>query len=149
MAIGAKIQVTGYITQDKFLLGRKLSEIERLLGFQPGRLSQGATFIKLTELPKAGQFNLAGYSMTAEHRHATPRGLDVVKLKSLAFAQWTLSGRDRLIKVVPAIAHDRLMDPDEQYPPGEGVPQWKLLDPMSGVIVAQPKTSSEKYIPSN
>ena len=79
MPIGTPMQVRGYVTQDKFLMGRPLSELERYLGFQSGRLSRGATFIKLTQLPKDGEFELAGYSMTAAHRHETPKDLDIAR----------------------------------------------------------------------
>ena len=63
--------------------------------------------------------------------------------------RWTLSGPDRLVKVLPGIAHSEEIDPDEQYPPGYGVPQWRLLVPLPGAVVAEPKTSTEKYIPAN
>ena len=132
MTIGSAVEVRGYVTQDKFLRGRTLSTLERYLGFAAGRLRLGATFVKLTRLPTEGEFELAGYSMTAQHRHVTPSGLDVHKLKMHAMARWTLSGADRLIKVIPAIVHDPGISADDQYPPGDGVPQWRLLTGVPG-----------------
>ena len=131
------------------MAGRTLSVLERYLGFREGRLRLGATFVKLTRLPAEGEFELAGYSMTAQHRQVTPSGLDVHKLKRQAMSRWTLAGPDRLIKVIPAVEHDPNIDPDDQYPPGDGVPQWRLARGVSipGIIVAEPATASDKYRP--
>jgi hypothetical protein len=63
--------------------------------------------------------------------------------------RWTLFGPDRLVKVLPGIAHSEEIDLDEQYPPGYGVPQWRLLVALPGAVVAEPKTSTEKYVPAN
>ena len=123
MAIGHITKVTGYITKDKFLVGRPLSVLERFLGFHQGRLSRGATFVKLNRLPLEDEFELAAYSITAEHRLVPPTGLDISKLKKIAISTWRLSGPDRLIKVIAGIAHDRNLTNDDQYPPGAGVPQ--------------------------
>lgn len=35
-------------------------------------------------------------------------------------------GSDRLIKVIPMIGHSPNMSDDYQYPPGSGIPQWKV-----------------------
>ncbi len=60
--IGDKVSITGYITQDKFVIGRTMPEIEAILGFHEGRLAQGATFAKLISLPKVGEFELAAFT---------------------------------------------------------------------------------------
>jgi hypothetical protein len=39
---------------------------------------------------------------------------------------FTTAGTNRLVKVLPNTPHSELMNYDEQYPPGHGVPQWKL-----------------------
>ena len=57
MNVGDLISIDGYFTQDKFLAGRTLSEIERALGYQKGRLAHGAFFAVLMELPN--DFELA------------------------------------------------------------------------------------------
>jgi hypothetical protein len=147
--IGAAKDVTGYVTQDKFLIGRTLAELESYLGFHKGRLARGATFVKLTRLPTDTEFELAAFSMTAAHRYAAPTGLDITKLKDLARSAWDLSGPNRLVKVLPGIAHDPTMADDDQYPPGQGVPQWRIKRdrPVPGIIVAEPKTSLDKYKP--
>jgi hypothetical protein len=149
MSTGDLIEVNGYVTKDKFLVGRTLKEIEGYLGFHTGRLSAGATFVKLTRLPSVGEFQLAAYSMTAAHRHATPPELDISKLKSLAMESWKLVGGDRLIKVMPTVRHNPGMSDNEQYPPGAGVPQWRIMPAVRipGIIVAEPKTAADSYKP--
>jgi len=143
-------RVSGYITQDKYLIGRPLSVLEQYLGFHRGRLARGATFVKLNRLPLEDEFDLAGYSMTAEHRHVPPSGLDITKLKRMAISSWRLSGPDRLIKVFAGIEHDRSMKDDDQYPPGAGVPQWKIRrdKPIDGTIVAALSTMNQIYKPA-
>ena len=51
MKIGESISVSGYITKEKFIAGRTLAEVEKILGFHPGRLSQGMAMAVLMELP--------------------------------------------------------------------------------------------------
>lgn len=151
MAVGDRIEkVTGYVTQDKYLVGRSLGTLERYLGFHEGRLAHGATFVRLDRLPTSDEFELAAYSMTAAHRHVMPSGLNVSKLKALAMSRWTLSGPDRLVKVLATIRHDDTMSNDDQYPPGSGVPQWRLLPDRSaikGTVVAVVHTRSDIYRP--
>jgi len=148
MAIGDPVPVTGYVTQDKFLMGRSLKVIEAYLGFQECRLALGATFIALERCPSL-KFELAAYSNTAQHHHTSPPGLDISKLKSLAVGRFTSFGPDRLIKVIPTIGHNPQMDEEQQYPPGYGVPQWRINknNPIPGRIVAEPKTRTDLYKP--
>ena len=75
--IGDKIEIRGFVTQYKYLGGRTLFQMESLLGFQSGRLSNGA-----------------------------------------------------------AKAHDPKLSDDIQYPPGQGIPQWKLTRPIPGRVAA-------------
>lgn len=149
MTIGDKIStIKGYVTQDKFLVGRSLEEIERVLGFHTGRLSRGAVIAKLTSLPGPDEFELAGYSITPGHRHVVPAGLDQQKLKGIAITRWSLAGPARLVKVMPHTNHDPRMDADDQYPVGAGVPQWNLQRLFEGVVVAEPATWSVTYRPA-
>ena len=50
MNIGDTISVRGCITKEKFLLRRSLRDLERILGFHPGRLSRGITVAALLRL---------------------------------------------------------------------------------------------------
>ncbi len=136
LSFGAKTQVSGYVTKEKFLKGRTLDEIERTLGYHPGRLANGATFLKLDRVPKPGEFSLAGYSQVADHRATPPTGIDVDKVTQMAAASFSADGGDRLVKVFPAIGHDAAMANDDQYPPGAGCPQWKLTAKIDATVVA-------------
>jgi len=125
--IGDLVFVSGYITKDKFLVGRPLSQIGRDLGIGANRLTKGATFVKLNRLPMPNGFETAAYSITAEHRYQPQSGLDMNRLKRLAYESWKLGGLERLVKVRPTIRHDPEQGLDLQYPIGTGVPQWKIL----------------------
>ena len=57
-------EVRGYVTQEKFIRGRNLTEIEKILGLPEGELKEGANFMRLERLPAAGEFELRGYTNT-------------------------------------------------------------------------------------
>ena len=147
MPVGDRRDVRGYVTQDKFIAGRPMAEIERNLGFHAGRLAKGALFIRIDRLPLAHEFELAAYSMTAEHHYTPPTNLDIAKLKTLAMRAWTLAGPDRLVKVIATIGHDSSMTNDDQYPPGQGVPQWKITTLVPGTVVCEATSGADVYRP--
>ncbi|HTA68618.1 MAG TPA: hypothetical protein VK776_10085 [Bryobacteraceae bacterium] len=136
MNVGDIVSVSGCITKEKFIAGRTLAEIEKILGFRAGRFAGGIAVVVLTELPGLQQFDLAAYSNVATHRHRTPAGLNIDKLKADAKASWATTGFERLVKVRPAVGHDEKMDPDIQYPPGQGAPQWIAKVLLRGKVVA-------------
>src|SRR5579883_1982374 len=138
MIIGEKISVTGFVTQYKFIAGRVLGEIGRSLGYDRGRFMRGATFATLDRLPTLDEFNPRGYSQVADHRYFAPSGVDPAVLGRMAVANWSLFGPNRLIKVFPALPHDEDKDSDFQYPPGLGVPQWRIKRdrPIPATVVA-------------
>lgn len=126
MKAGEQIQVTGCFTQFKFVAGKPLKELERLIGYHPGRLDRGATLLELLVLPQENQFELFGYSNVATHNFRFPAGLDAEVLKREARKTWATQGPDRLVKVLPASGHNPSLDPDVQYPHAAGIPQWAL-----------------------
>ena len=149
MQVGELTWVSGYVTKEKFIKGRRLVEIERILGYHAGRFAQGATFITLNHLPSVNEFELAAYSNVAEHRYQQPAGLDILKLKTLAAESWSAAGFERLVKVRPGIEHNKDMPPDLQYPPGDAAPQWKLTVVLPGIVVAVVNTYPDgRYQPS-
>lgn len=140
--------VRGCITQEKYIKGRTLSELENILGFHAGRLSQGATIAALLQVPTKSQFNLLGYTQVAEHKinQEAFKGLDTDKLKDLLLREiFTTVGINRLVKVIAKTEHSKAMSDDEQYPPGWGVPQWKLTAEMPAQVIAELKPG-ERYI---
>ncbi|GAA4737595.1 hypothetical protein [Flavisolibacter ginsenosidimutans] len=141
------LTVRGCITQEKYIKGRTLSELESILGFHTGHLAQGATITALLQVPTKSQFNLLGYTQVAEHKISKEafNGLDTDKLKDLLLREtFTTVGINRLVKVIAKIAHSKDTT-DEQYPPGWGVPQWKLTAEMPAQVIAE-LNSGERYI---
>jgi len=136
MVVGQNIAVRGFVTKQKYLAGRSLLELESLLGFHAGRLATGATIAALDRFPQAREFETRGYSQVADHRHATPPGLDMAVIKRLAMAAWAPGGPDRLVRVIAVTKHNADMEDDDQYPPGKGVPQWKLVESIPATVIA-------------
>jgi hypothetical protein len=132
MRIGEEATVMGFVTQLKFLNGRTLLQIEGLLGFHGGRLAAGATIFALARLPNIEEFETQGYSQVAGHRHRPPAGLDPLALRKMAMRAWTLTGGDSLVN-------------DAQYPPGRGVPQWKLTRLIPARVVAVLQQYNETF----
>lgn len=139
MHLNESIQVRGCITQEKYVKGKTTRELERILGFKAGRLQPGFVMAALEQIPNNDQFDLLGYSQVAGH-HFSPeatKGLDVDKLKTMVRTEvFALAGLNRLVKILPNAPHQIYMSNDEQYPPGLGVPQWKLVKPVYAKIVA-------------
>jgi hypothetical protein len=133
MNINEMIEVRGCITQERYIKGRSLPELERLLGFAKGRLDKGIVVATLIQLPNINQFELLGYTQVAEHKFKSidPTKLDVAKLKKMVLREaFTLVGNKRLVKVIANTPHNAKVDNDTQYPPGQGIPQWKLTSPL-------------------
>lgn len=136
MNVGDTVQTRGYITKLKFIAGRDLGYLERILGFHAGRFSNGVWVMKLDRLPLIAEFEVKGYSMVAEHRFAEPSNLNMSRVKQNALESWKTSGPDSLVKIRPEMAHEAGMEPDVQYPPGLGAPQWKLIAPLPATVIA-------------
>ena len=136
MNVGDVTAVSGCFTKEKFIAGRSLGEIERTLGFHSGRLANGIAVVAPQELPDLSKFDLAAYSQVATHRFQTPTGLNIEKLKIEARASWTITGFERVVKVLPVTRHNASLDPDVQYPPGQGAPQWISRVPLKAKVVA-------------
>lgn len=135
----------GFVTQLKFLNGRTLLQIEGLLGFHGGRLAAGATIFALARLPNIEEFETQGYSQVAGHRHRPPAGLDPLALRKMAMRAWTLTGGDSLVKLTPQTQHNEAIANDAQYPPGRGVPQWKLTRLIPARVVAVLQQYNETF----
>lgn len=136
MNVGDSAFISGYVTKDKFIRGRTLEEMEQILGFRKGRFQQGVYVLALDRLPTQSEFQLAAYSMIAEHHFKTPTDLNIDKIKQNAAESWALTGGDRLVKVRTVAPHDPKLDLDIQYPPGKGAPQWKLTASIPATCIA-------------
>lgn len=143
MTLHEILKIKGCITQEHYIKGKTVSEMERILGFEKGRFQNGITVLALIQMPEAHQFDLLGYSQVAGHKfnNASLKGMDVKKLKEMVVKEaFTLAGVKRLVKVIPNTPHNHLVDNDIQYPPGLGVPQWKLTGKVSARVVATLKS---------
>ena len=139
MNINEMIEVRGCITQERYIKGRSLAELERLLGFAKGRLDKGIVVATLIQLPNINQFELLGYTQVAEHKFKKidPTKLDVNKLKEMVLKEaFTLVGNKRLVKIIANTPHNTKVDNDTQYPPWQGIPQWKLTSAMPTRVAA-------------
>jgi hypothetical protein len=128
----------GFITRERWLIGRTSRQMARLLGFSLDRMALGARVYALKRLPRNDEFQFAGYTHWPNGepkggREVLPpnwiaidakwmRGPDE-RRKDLVRSTWTQTGPDRLVKVVPNIAHK---EGETKYPPGDGVEQWRL-----------------------
>jgi hypothetical protein len=125
--------LSGYITQEKYIRGRSLAEMESLLGFNMGRLKAGAAVYAFTRIPRADEFELRGYTYLPDGGGAVgklAKDLDLNRLKEILRTQvWSVCGLDRLVKVVSVIDWGG-------YPMGLGVPQWELTKPVDAVLVS-------------
>ena len=131
------VALGGFFTVQLYLQGQKLAEIESRLGFDRSRLAQGAWFVTPIGLPGPNDFDLAGYSQVAGHRTREQYGelnspvndlekAAYLQKKKNAMATWALHGQKRLIKVIPMTGHSLNMSDNYQYPPGSGIPQWRI-----------------------
>ncbi len=139
LSINNYISVTGFITQEIYLKNKSLRDIERLLGFQWGRLNEGLIVAALVQIPEDSQYELAGYSQVAGHKFndGSLKKLDERKLKEILRKEvFALSGNKRLVKVIPNSPHKSSISADLQYPPGLGIPQWKLTRPVTAKVIA-------------
>lgn len=74
-------QAYGYITTEKYVLGKTPAELERILGFRQGAFDQGVKIHPLEEIPKPDQFELRGYSQQ-------PQGLDPANIDPDSLADY-------------------------------------------------------------
>jgi hypothetical protein len=61
----------GFVTCYKFIRGRKLDEVEQILGLRKGELSTGAYLHEFVTLPTEDQFELKGYSQCPDGQNWT------------------------------------------------------------------------------
>jgi hypothetical protein len=64
---GHVIPVGGCVVSAKFVLGRPLATIEKILGLKPGELSGGGALLRLNRFPGPNEFDLAGYTNVAAY----------------------------------------------------------------------------------
>jgi hypothetical protein len=121
--------MTGFFTKARFLRRQPASELERRLGYAPGRLAKGWWLLFLEQMPTPDDFEFMGYSYMSggvSQGHVRPGPTAEQELKAGKYDVFRLAGPDRLAKVVPIGGESGSMP----YPPGSGFPQWKLIQPL-------------------
>ena len=83
----------GYITCYKFVAGRTLADVERLLGLPASELGGGAYLYEFMRLPAAPEFELRGYSQCPDGNEWKP---DSKYPAGLGVPQWQV-GRQAYI----------------------------------------------------
>ncbi len=154
LAVGSLIRRKGFFTR-RLMLGSLSNgvELERRVGYQPGRLRYGWYVLTMKErVPTPNEFVFGGYThfsggrIQGHEKDPAKRGphmddslramrIDVEYLKRQQVQSFVLDGPERLIKIVPALSD---LDSEEAaiqagkywHPDPSPVPQWQLTAPM-------------------
>lgn len=146
--LGLTKMLCGNVTTLKWIGPRAPPEVERSVGYRPGRLKMGY-FIALLRKPlNVDDFDLAGITLRSGGRLGLPeatRRLDekrpTVKssilerdgeaaynaLKQTAMAYMTIRGGDRIAKVLPLERLGDNFNPAHEFPMGGGGAQWNII----------------------
>jgi len=137
----SSIVIRGFFTSQRWVRGKNLSQLEQLIGYRAGRLAfHGAEVYALTRVPDNWEFDVKGYTNSSGGMKTDPNWEKAEKMASAYYAKtgvrssetvlrdnaratMTVTGSDRLIKIKPL-----LDDPNDTYPPGAGIPQWRVSD---------------------
>lgn len=157
LTVGAPSILSGNVTTLIWIGPRDRDDIERNLGYGPGRLDDGYWVCLLkdrlgpqdfeffgTTLRSGGKLSLPGTSDAADNLRVrvhdeilSSRGAaGYTELQQHALAQVPDKGPDRIAKVIPARGHDASLTPDRQYPMGGGGLQWDIRKPGKSFLVA-------------
>jgi hypothetical protein len=149
LSLHARVRKTGFVTKALFLRGRTTKELEARLGYAAGRLEGGYWLLFLEQMPTPEDFEFMGYSQMSGgiplgHLHPPggrtaeqsliADGMDMSRLKKKVIREtFRIDGPERLAKVIP-------LDPAQgpmPYPPGSGIPQWRIVEPGLNFRVAE------------
>lgn len=141
----AQRPMSGYFTLLKYVLrARSLEHLEELAGYRRGRLSaKGLLIYRFLRVPEITEFEVRGSTITPEHkwnaedakvrlaelakvaayhRNTGVPSFDEIQRKN-ARETMDVSGDNTPVKLYPLDSLD-----SEVYPPGHGIPQWRLTD---------------------
>lgn len=149
-AAGVFLKAKGFVTRLIFVINRPARALEDAIGYHRGRLDQGWSLLLLKEPVSPGDIALAGYSHFSGGRIGHPRHgstrptveaeaarwLDLDRVKTSLAESFVLEGPERIVKLIPASAHDPGMAEPEQYPVGRGIPQWILTREKTFIVAA-------------
>lgn len=157
--VGEVQSLKGDFSKALYYRGQPASEVERRIGYRAGRLRDGWWLMFLVELPTADQFEYRGYSHMSggiaqghlPENRGGPTAESILRSAGVNLTGATyqkqgkkhdtianvfrLSGPERLAKVRPVAREHG--DPDiADYPPGIGIPQWTLIQPLRWIAAA-------------
>ena len=136
----------GYFSKAVHYRRQPPDELERRIGYSAGTLREGYWLMFLTRMPGVGQFEVRGYSHLPDGKEVGGRLNAEERLRAegynlsgtsyqrkgikhmLVEEVFRLVGADRLAKIRPVRRGD--------YPPGSGIPQWALTEPLPFVAAA-------------
>ena len=138
LVFGSRHAMKGVFAQASALRSHSPVELERRLGYAPGRLAEGWTLLFLEQMPAPEDFELMEFARMSPgppgrlavragksaREILAESGGDMLQLKQKTIAEkFRLSGPDRLARIVP------VSDPNGPmpFPPGGGAPQWQLV----------------------
>jgi hypothetical protein len=164
MALGTSVAAKGCLTRLIDMVNRHPSELEDLVGFHRGRLTQGFHVLLLRQHLLPDDFEFFGYTYMSGGRIGLPSNIPAVenarpkvqdallkeigskdlKERKASFASSIrLQGRDRFVKIIPYIEHSKSMNAADQYPASKlGITQLNLLVPKFFLAAADVKGSN-------
>lgn len=144
--------MSGYFMMLKYILrARSFEQLEDLAGYRRGRLSaKGALIYRFLRVPEITEFEVRGSTITPKHKwdaeDAKIREAELAKVAAYhrvtkvpsfdeiqrrnARETMDVSGDNTLVKIYP-LDWQPVDDKPEGYPPGHGIPQWRLTDDTS------------------
>jgi hypothetical protein len=138
----------GDVTTLNWLGPRPPASLAQNLGFNPARLAAGYWMVLLYSPLNVGDFEFSGTTLRSGGRLGLPaatgaadklrprvhdqimaeRGADgYKKLQAQVLSSVTITGPNRIAKVIPETRHDASAAPNIQYPMGGGGLQWTLI----------------------
>lgn len=158
LVLGEKAHLKGDITNNTWVSARSGPDLERSLGFAPGRLAEGWWILVLRQKLTPAEFIFSGLTLRSGGRAGLPAenwdaeedrlhvhksmldeyGADkVARMQREALMGVQYQGPERLVKVVAVTQHTKALSPREQYPMGGGGLQWTLRVPCEFFVAVQ------------
>ncbi len=109
LSLDIPTQVYGFFTLEKYLIGLSLYEIEGILGYEQGRLKQGADFYIVTPPNHASDFDRYGTSVFPGHKFENSNLQNAINTNEKRNEDLSTFRRKRLIKVIPLQMHIEAM----------------------------------------
>jgi hypothetical protein len=128
--------VKGFIVPLEFIAGLSLADLERALGLATGRLDRGAAFALLNDIPFEHELQYFGDTRAPEHRFEEWRNkrIERKEIDNAGYA-YLQAARPKLIKVIALKSHDPMLTNDQNWPPGFGAMQYKLLVEKQAMVI--------------